>query len=61
LHVTVLSRSARIYSTRRLVQSARMRGAKVRVLDPVRVEMHLGDKPGAWYQHKKLEIGRAHV
>lgn len=36
-----------------------MRGAKVRVLDPVRVEMHLGDKPGAWYAQKK--VGRTDV
>jgi ribosomal protein S6--L-glutamate ligase len=54
LHLTILSRKAGIYTTRRLAQAARLRGARVRVLDPVRVEMHLGDGPGAYYGRKPL-------
>ncbi len=54
LHLTILSRRAGIYTTRRLAQAARLRGARVRVLDPVRVEMHLADPPGAFYERKPL-------
>jgi ribosomal protein S6--L-glutamate ligase len=54
MHLTILSRKAGIYTTRRLAQAARLRGARVRVLDPLRVEMHLDQQPGAWYARKKL-------
>ncbi|HEX4381950.1 MAG TPA: RimK family alpha-L-glutamate ligase [Myxococcales bacterium] len=54
MHLTILSRRAGIYTTRRLTQAARLRGARVRVLDPVRVEMHLGPKAAAWYAGKRL-------
>src|SRR5207302_5612782 len=54
LHITILSRRAGIYSTRRLAQAARLRGARVRVLDPLRVEMHLDQPPGAFYQQRRL-------
>ncbi len=54
MHLTILSRKAGIYTTRRLAQAARLRGARVRVLDPVRVEMHLGDGAGAYYGRKPL-------
>jgi len=54
LHLTILSRKAGIYTTRRLAQAARLRGARVRILDPVRVEMHLADPPGAYYERKRL-------
>ena len=54
MHLTILSRKAGIYTTRRLAQAARLRGARVRVLDPVRVEMHLGDGRGAYYGRKQL-------
>jgi ribosomal protein S6--L-glutamate ligase len=57
--MTILSRKAGIYTTRRLAQAARLRGARVRVLDPVRVEMHLADPPGAFYERKPL--GRTDV
>ena len=59
MHLTILSRKAGIYTTRRLAQAARLRGARVRVLDPVRVEMHLGEAPGAYYGRKRL--GRTDV
>jgi ribosomal protein S6--L-glutamate ligase len=54
LHLTILSRKAAIYTTRRLTQAARLRGARVRVLDPVRVEMHLDPAPGLFYGGKRL-------
>src|SRR4051812_22214825 len=54
MHVTILSRKPGIYTTHRLVQAARLRGARVRVLDPLRVEMHLGDERAAFYRRKKL-------
>jgi ribosomal protein S6--L-glutamate ligase len=55
MHLTILSRKAAIYTTRRLAQSARLRGARVRVLDPLQVEMHLEDEaPGVYYQRRKL-------
>src|SRR3954471_6064160 len=54
MHLTILSRRAAIYTTRRLAQAARLRGARVRVLDPLRVEMNLGAAPGVSYQRKKL-------
>ena len=54
MHLTILSRKAAIYTTRRLAQSARLRGARVRILDPVQVEMHLDEAPGLYYQRRKL-------
>jgi len=54
LHLTILSRKASIYTTRRLLQAARGRGARVRVLDAVRVEMHLGASPSLFYAQKRL-------
>jgi ribosomal protein S6--L-glutamate ligase len=54
VHVTILSRKLAIYTTRRLAQAARLRGARVRVLDPLGVEMHLDDQPSAFYRRKKL-------
>lgn len=55
MKITILSRSASIPSTRRLVEAARARGHRVRVLNPVRVEMHLdGKRANLFYQRKKL-------
>ena len=55
MHLTILSRKAGIYTTKRLAQAARLRGAKVRVLDPLQVEMHLdGKATSAFYQRRKL-------
>jgi len=42
MHLTVLSRSAAIFTTRRIVEAARARGHVVRVVDPLQVEMRLG-------------------
>ncbi|GAC1554733.1 MAG: 30S ribosomal protein S6--L-glutamate ligase [Myxococcales bacterium] len=55
MHLTILSRRLSIYTTRRLVQAARLRGMKVRVLDPLQVELHLGEHaPVLFYQKRKL-------
>jgi ribosomal protein S6--L-glutamate ligase len=49
--LTVLSRSSAIYTTRRLVEAARARGHRVRVLDPVQIEMKLGEgTPALFYR-----------
>jgi ribosomal protein S6--L-glutamate ligase len=51
VHVTILSRSAAIYTTRRLAQAARARGHRVRVLDPVQIQMGLGGpRPALHYR-----------
>ncbi len=42
MHLTVLSRSAAIFTTRRIVEAARARGHVARVVDPLLVEMRLG-------------------
>jgi ribosomal protein S6--L-glutamate ligase len=42
MHLTVLSRSAGIFTTRRVVEAARARGHVARVVDPLQVEMRLG-------------------
>lgn len=49
MRLTVLSRSAAIYSTRRLAEAARARGHVVRVVDPARVELGLGAGRPALY------------
>jgi ribosomal protein S6--L-glutamate ligase len=42
VHLTILSRSTSIFTTRRLCEAARERGLGVRVVDPLDVEMGLG-------------------
>ncbi len=55
MHVTVLSRSPAIYSTRRLVEAARARGHRALVLDPVQVEMGLGgSRPALFYRRRRF-------
>ncbi len=55
MKITILSRSASIPSTRRLVEAGRARGHQVRVLNPGRVEMHLDGRSGnLYYKRKKL-------
>ena len=41
MKLAILSRNARLYSTRRLVEAARARGHTVRVLDPLRCYMRI--------------------
>lgn len=58
MRITILSRSGSIPSTRRLVEESRARGHRVRVLNPVRVEMHLdGRSANLYYQRKRLPPG----
>jgi ribosomal protein S6--L-glutamate ligase len=54
MKIAVLSRNARLYSTRRLVEAGRARGHVVRVLDPLRCYMRIA--PGGFALHYK---GRA--
>jgi ribosomal protein S6--L-glutamate ligase len=54
MHLTVLSRSTSIYTTRRLVEAARERGIAARVIDPLDVEMGLGDGPALYWRRKKF-------
>ncbi len=55
MKLAILSRNAKLYSTRRLIEAARARGHRVRVLDPLRCYMHIA--PGAFrirYKGKPL-------
>lgn len=60
IRLLVLSRSSAIYSTRRLIEAARARGMRVRVLNPVECEMHLDGKTSHLY-HRRKPIARADV
>ncbi len=42
MRLTVLSRSAKLHTTRRLVEAARLLGHEARVIDPLEVELGLG-------------------
>jgi ribosomal protein S6--L-glutamate ligase len=55
MKITILSRSGSIPSTRRLVEAARLRGHKARVLNPIKVEMYLdGASAKMFYRRKRL-------
>jgi len=55
MKITILSRSGSIPSTRRLVEAARIRGHRARVLNPVKVEMYLdGASAKMFYKRKRL-------
>jgi ribosomal protein S6--L-glutamate ligase len=54
MRLTVLSRSTSIYTTRRLVEAARDRGAGVRVVDPLEVEMGLGEAPALYWRRRRF-------
>jgi ribosomal protein S6--L-glutamate ligase len=54
MHLTVLSRSTSIYTTRRLVEAARARGATARVVDPLEVEMGLGEAPALFWRRRRF-------
>jgi ribosomal protein S6--L-glutamate ligase len=55
MKIIVLSRSSSISSTRRLVEAARARGHRARVVNPVKIEMHLGGhRADLYYQRKKV-------
>ena len=44
MKIAILSRNAKLYSTKRLVEAARKRGHQVRVLDPLRCYMRIDSK-----------------
>jgi len=54
MRLTVLSRSTSIYTTRRLVEAARARGLSARVIDPLEVEMGLGDAPALYWRRRRF-------
>lgn len=55
MKLIILSRSASIPSTKRLVEAARARGHRVQVLNPLKVQMHLdGRSANLHYQRHKL-------
>lgn len=55
MHLTILSRSSGIYTTRRLVDAARLSRHKVRVLNPLGCEMYLDGKSARlFYRRKRL-------
>ena len=57
MRLTILSRSLSVPSTARLAAAARARGHSVRVLDPVRVEMHLdGTRGEILYRRRRLVL-----
>lgn len=66
LNLAILSRNTKLYSTKRLVEAARLKGHRVRVLDPLRcymrisndgLSMHYKGKPLANYDAVIPRIG----
>ncbi|MGA9523384.1 MAG: RimK family alpha-L-glutamate ligase [Myxococcaceae bacterium] len=60
MRIVILSRSSTIPSTRRLVEVAKSRGHAVRVLDPVKVKMHI-DATSATLYYKREKLGPCDV
>ncbi|MGA8278144.1 MAG: 30S ribosomal protein S6--L-glutamate ligase [Rhodanobacteraceae bacterium] len=56
MKIAILSRNATLYSTARLVEAARARGHRVRVLDPLRCYMRIA--PSAFEIHYKGRVLR---
>lgn len=56
----ILSRNAKLYSTRRLVEAARAQGHSVRTLDPLRCYMHISSD-GFAMRYKSRPISGYHV
>lgn len=53
IRLVILSRSRAIYSTRRLVEAARARGMRVRVLPPLACEIHMDDRRSALFHRRR--------
>ncbi len=53
MHLTVLSRSASIHTSRRLIEAGRAQGHRVRVVDPLEVGMGLGGEAPAVYWRRR--------
>ncbi len=55
MKLTVLSRSQEIYTTGRIVEAARVRGIRTRVVDPSEVELGLGERaPAVYWRGRRL-------
>jgi ribosomal protein S6--L-glutamate ligase len=54
MRLAILSRSVSIHTTRRLVEAARARGVRPRVVDPLEVEMGLGDEPAVYWRRRRF-------
>ena len=54
MRLTVLSRSTSIYTTRRIAEAASERGLPVRVVDPLDVELGLGDAPAVYWRRRRF-------
>lgn len=55
LKIAILSRNARLYSTRRLREAAEARGHRVRVIDVLRCYMNIRPgNPEIWYRGRRL-------
>ncbi len=54
MRLTVLSRSAKIHTTRRLLEAARARGVRARVVDPLEVELGLGEAPQVFWRGRRF-------
>lgn len=55
MHIAILSRNRKLYSTRRLVEAAKSRGHEVRVIDTLSCYMDItSDQPAVWYKDEKL-------
>lgn len=54
MHLTILSRSKSIYTTRRIAEAGRERGLSVRVVDPLEVEMGLGEGPALYWRRRRF-------
>jgi ribosomal protein S6--L-glutamate ligase len=56
MKIGILSRSRRLYSTRRLMEAAEEHGHEVRVINPVRCYMNIASfKPSIHYDGKRIE------
>ncbi|HKM15604.1 MAG TPA: 30S ribosomal protein S6--L-glutamate ligase [Marinospirillum sp.] len=56
MHLAILSRNAKLYSTRRLIEAAELQGHTVRVVDTLRCYMNVTtSKPSIHYRGEELE------
>jgi ribosomal protein S6--L-glutamate ligase len=54
MRLTILSRSPKIHTTRRVAEAARARGISVRVVDPLEVELGLGEAPAVYWRRRRF-------
>ncbi|TJY64743.1 30S ribosomal protein S6--L-glutamate ligase [Sinimarinibacterium sp. CAU 1509] len=55
MKIAILSRNRHLYSTRRLIEAARLRGHSVRVIDVLRCYINIRPgQPEIWYRGRKL-------